>query len=146
MNCANWLPELGRFKLGSYIVKSFSSSSSSGSGAYAPEALQPIRLIVQTWTPPPGLDVPTYATRCLHIHMTREILAAKGGTVGENVGRQFCLNVGLQGPFWDLLHAANLQHGTNSFTSPPKEGALRTFSPWKILMASAGFEPASLGT
>jgi len=29
----------------------------------------------------------------------------------------------------DLLHAANLLHGTDGFTSPPKEGALRIFSP-----------------
>ena len=36
---------------------------------------------------PRGLDVPTSAARCLHIHTTREILAAKGRTVGENVGR-----------------------------------------------------------
>jgi hypothetical protein len=28
----------------------------------------------------------------------------------------------------DLLHAAKLRHGTNGFTSPPKEGALRNFS------------------
>jgi len=33
------------------------------------------------------LDVPIYAARCPHVHTTREILAAKGGTVGENVGR-----------------------------------------------------------
>ena len=31
---------------------------------------------------PPRLDVPTFATRCLN---DREILAAEGGTVGENV-------------------------------------------------------------
>jgi hypothetical protein len=36
---------------------------------------------------PGGLDVPTSIARCLHIHMTQEILAAKGGTVGENVGQ-----------------------------------------------------------
>jgi hypothetical protein len=30
-----------------------------------------------------------------------------------------------------LLHAANLQHGTDGFTSPPKEGALWIFSPKK---------------
>jgi hypothetical protein len=35
-------------------------------------------------------------------------------------------------PFRDLLHAANLRHGTDGFTSPPKEGALRIFSPLKI--------------
>ena len=28
-----------------------------------------------------------------------------------------------------LLHAANLRHGTDGFTSPPKEGVLRIFSP-----------------
>ena len=30
--------------------------------------------------------------------------------------------------FSDLLHAANLRHGTEGFTSPPKEGVLRIFS------------------
>jgi hypothetical protein len=29
----------------------------------------------------------------------------------------------------DLLHAANLLHGTDGFTSPPKEGMLWIFSP-----------------
>jgi hypothetical protein len=32
----------------------------------------------------------------------------------------------------DLLHAANLRHGTAGFTSPPKEGVLGIFSPWKV--------------
>ena len=49
-------------------------------------------------------------------------------------------------PFRDLLHAANLRHGTDVFTSPPKEGVLRIFSPLKKRTASAGFEPAKLGT
>ena len=35
-------------------------------------------------------------------------------------------------PFRDLLHAANLRCGTDGFTSPPKEGVLRIFSPLKI--------------
>jgi hypothetical protein len=39
----------------------------------------------------------------------------------------FGLNIYLQVTFRDLLHAANLQHGTNSFTSPPKKGILRIF-------------------
>ena len=34
-------------------------------------------------------------------------------------------------PFRDLLHAVKLRHGTDGFTSPPKEGVLRIFSPWK---------------
>ena len=46
-----------------------------------------------------------------------------------------------------LLHAANLRYGTDNFTSLLKEGMLRIFlSPFKNPMASAGFEPANLGT
>jgi hypothetical protein len=30
-------------------------------------------------------------------------------------------------PFRDLLHAANQRHGTDGFTSPPKEGVLSIF-------------------
>jgi hypothetical protein len=32
---------------------------------------------------------------------------------------------------WVLLHAANLRHGTDGFTSHPKEGMLWIFSPEK---------------
>jgi hypothetical protein len=35
-----------------------------------------------------------------------------------------------------LLHAANLQHGTDGFTSPPKEGVLRIFFALKNPTAS----------
>jgi len=34
--------------------------------------------------------------------------------------------------FWFLLHAVNLRHWTDGFTSPPKEGALRVFFAWNI--------------
>jgi hypothetical protein len=34
--------------------------------------------------------------------------------------------------FRDLLHGANLRHGTHGFTSLPKEGMLRIFLPLKI--------------
>jgi hypothetical protein len=44
-------------------------------------------------------------------------------------------------PFKDLLHAENLRHGTNGFTSPPKKGMLRIFSPEKF-----GFELPNFGT
>ena len=46
----------------------------------------------------------------------------------------------------DLLHAANLRHETDGFTSPPKEGVLRIFFALKNPTVSAGFEPANLGT
>jgi hypothetical protein len=31
----------------------------------------------------------------------------------------------------DFLHGAKLRHGTDGFTSPPKDGMLRIFSPEK---------------
>jgi len=46
----------------------------------------------------------------------------------------------------DLLHGANLRHGTDGFTSPPKEGVLRIFFRPKNPKASAVFEPANFGT
>ena len=45
-----------------------------------------------------------------------------------------------------LLHATNMRHGTNDFTSLPKEGVVRIFFALKNPTASAGFEPANLGT
>jgi hypothetical protein len=44
-------------------------------------------------------------------------------------------------PFRDLLHAANLRHWTDGFTSPPKEGMMRIFSPLKIRRLQQGFNP-----
>ena len=54
---------------------------------------------------------------------TREILAAKGE-------KDVILLPKFRLPrkFRDLLHAANLRHGPDGFTSPPKEGVLRIFS------------------
>ena len=40
--------------------------------------------------------------------------------------------------FGDLLHAINLRHETDGFTSPPKEGVLRIFSPRKIQRLRSG--------
>ena len=46
---------------------------------------------------------------------------------------EFCLKIpDFHVTFRDLLHAVNLRHGIDSFTSPPKEGVLRILSPWKI--------------
>jgi len=45
--------------------------------------------------------------------------------------REFCRKCRLPRHFWVLLHAVNLRHGTDGFTSPSKEGALRIFSPEK---------------
>jgi len=43
--------------------------------------------------------------------------------------RKLCLNADFLVKFRDLLHAVKLRHGTDGFTSPPKEVVLRIFSP-----------------
>jgi len=55
--------------------------------------------------------------------------------------REFSLNADFHFTFRDLLYAVKLRHGTDGFTSPPKECVLRIFP-----TASAGCEPANLGT
>ena len=60
---------------------------------------------------------------------------------------EFCLKMpDFHVTFRDLLHAINLRHGTNGFTSFPKEGVRRAedFFALKNPTASAGFEPANL--
>ena len=72
-------------------------------------------------------NVPTFATG-----RHQEILAAKGGTTWAR-NDEFCLKIpDFHVTLRDLLHAVNVWHGTDGFTSPPKEGVLRMFSPWKI--------------
>jgi hypothetical protein len=62
-----------------------------------------------------------------------EILVAKGGTVWARNGPWILPEIPeFPVAFRDLLHAVNLRHGTDSFTSPTKEGVQRIFSPWKI--------------
>jgi hypothetical protein len=43
--------------------------------------------------------------------------------------------------FRDILHVVNLRHGTRSFTSLPKEGVLKIFSPRKIRRLLPGLNP-----
>jgi len=81
-----------------------------------------LRLIVRS-----GLDVPTFATRRLHAcHLAR---APSGGRwkCGREMSGKFCLNADFHVTFRDLLHTVKLRHGTDGFTSPPKEGVLRKF-------------------
>jgi len=50
---------------------------------------------------------------------------------GPEICREFCRKWRLPLHFWVLLHAVNLRHGTDGFTSLPKVGVLRIFSPEK---------------
>ena len=66
---------------------------------------------------------------------------------GREMADEFCLKMpDFHVTFRDLLHAVNLRHETDGFTSTPKEGVLRIFFALKNPMASVGFEPANLGT
>jgi len=82
---------------------------------------------------PPPLDVPTFSARCLHVQRRERPLAAEGGNLrGREMFRQISSRIRLPRNSRDLLHAANLRHGTHGFTSPPKEGVLRILSALKI--------------
>ena len=48
---------------------------------------------------------------------------------GQEMSGEFGLNADFHVTFRDLLHAVKLRHGTDGFTSHPKENVLRNFSP-----------------
>jgi hypothetical protein len=52
--------------------------------------------------------------------------------MGEKLPIKFCFTITTSTEIVrDFLHAAKLRHVANGFTSPPKEGMLRIFSPEK---------------
>ena len=82
---------------------------------------------------PPPLDVPTFSARCLHVQQRDRPPAAEGVTRrGREMFRKISSRIQLPRNSRYLLHAANLRHGTDSFTSSPKEGVLKIFCPLKI--------------
>jgi hypothetical protein len=48
--------------------------------------------------------------------------------------------------FRDLVHAVNLRHGTDGFTTPPEGRRAEDFFAPKNPTASAGFETSTLGS
>ena len=73
--------------------------------ASAPECTAAEGLLYKPWS----LVVPT----C--------ILVVKGGNTWTEMADEFCLKMfDFHVTFRDLLHAVNLRHGTNGFTSLPK--------------------------
>ena len=83
------------------------------------------------------LDVPTFTTS----RLPRDPSSQRWNYVGEKWPMNFAWNARLPRSIQDLLHAVNLRHGTDVFTSPPKEGVLRIFSPWKIRRFRPGLNP-----
>jgi hypothetical protein len=93
-----------------------------------------------------GLDVPTFAHQASPRVSPRESTQWRKEELWARNVQKFCLNFDLRVTFRDLLHAVKLRDGTDGFTSPPKEGVLRIFFRPRNSTASAGFEPANLGT
>jgi hypothetical protein len=66
---------------------------------------------------PQTLDVPTFSARCFHVQRREKPPAAEGGTLrGRDVFRQIWPRIRLPPNSRNLLHAANLRHGTDDFT------------------------------
>ena len=84
---------------------------------------------------PPPLDVPTFAARCLYVRNDARNPSSESWNCPVILPKSR-----LPLKFRDLLHAANLRHGTGGFTSPPNEGVLRKFRP-KNPTAPDGFDP-----
>jgi hypothetical protein len=77
----------------------------------------------------PALDVPTFAARCLYVSNDVSNPSSERWNCGLEICPVILPKLRLPRKFRDLLHATNLRHGTDGFTSPPKEGVLRIFSP-----------------
>ena len=78
---------------------------------------------------PPPLDVPTFTARCLYVRNDARDPTSERWNCGREICPVILPKFRLPCKFWALLHAADLRHGTDGFTSPPKEGVLRFFSP-----------------
>ena len=68
-----------------------------------------------------------------HQSPSRDPSSQKWNYMGEKWPMNFCLKMpDFHVTFMDVLHPVNLRHGTDGFTSPPKEGVLRiVFRPEK---------------
>jgi len=82
-----------------------------------------LRLIVRSW-----LDVPAFGTRRFHACHHARAPSGRRWNCGREMSGNFA-EMMTSTPFRDLLHAVKLRHGTDGFSSPPKEGMLRIFSP-----------------
>ena len=94
---------------------------------------------------PPPLDVPTFASRCLHVQATWETSISERRKYGREMAGQFCLWFRLPRNPRVLWHAAQICDMGDGFTSPPRKACCGFFRP-KNPTASAGIEPAILGT
>jgi hypothetical protein len=83
---------------------------------------------------PPPLDVPTFAAGCLYVRNDARDPSSERWKCEREIFKVILPKFRLPRKFRDLLHAANLRHGTDGFTSPPKESVLRISRPKFIYM------------
>ena len=76
---------------------------------------------------PPPLDAPTFAARCLYVRNDARDPSSESWKCGREICPVILPKFLLPPKFRDLLHAENLRHGTDGFTSPPKEDVLRIY-------------------
>ena len=94
---------------------------------------------------PPLLDVPAFASRCLHVQATWETSTSERRNYGRQMAGQFCLWFRLPRKPRVLWHAAQICDMGDGFTCPPRKACCGFFRP-KNPTAPAGIEPAILGT
>ena len=81
---------------------------------------------------PPGVPTP---------ETTRANPSSGRWNYGQENFREFCQKWRLPRHFWVLLHAVNLRHGTDGFTSPPEERRAEDFFARKIWRLWPGLNP-----
>ena len=93
---------------------------------------------------PPPLDVPTFVARCLYVCNDATDPSSEMWKCGREKCPVILPKFRLPRKFMDLLHATNLRHRTDGFTSPPKEGVLRIFFALNIRWLRPGLNPRTL--
>ena len=78
---------------------------------------------------PPPLDVPTFASRCLHVQATWETSISERRNYGREMACQFCLWFRLPRKPRVLWHAAQICDMGDGFTSPPRKACCGFFRP-----------------
>jgi hypothetical protein len=93
-----------------------------GAGGIPPSALQPF----EAYCANPAFSSP-FISRGAPRHTVRETSISERRIIGKKWQVKFSLTMRLPRHCRVLLHVAKLRHGTDGFTSPPKEGMLRIF-------------------
>jgi hypothetical protein len=86
-------------------------------------------------------DVPTFAPRCLYFRTYARDPSSERWNCWLEICQEVLPKFRIPLKFRDLLLISDLRHATDGFTSPPKEGLRRRFSPGKFLTTSAGLDP-----